>query len=295
MGLKRCFVGIINVFVYHFSDFEDLACTRPGGNDCSEHATCINLSDGTFTCECNSGYDDDSSDESMRPGRKCSATNHSLVMLIIAGVLGGVLLIGITIFCVHCCIVYRANAHVTKVPVPNGVTSGEHPMLDGMGLYADGKKYIYEFSSSSARNHDVEGGRRRINEYEFDNSIYEDDDEKLDVYMRQIKQSVPRNNRGSKNSASTSRGTPVTEPLRDYPNSNESMRPYIATGTEERDIYLQQRANIPEPDYYLPPRQQGQYTLPDNDRRLSSVSFIVPKATSRSIVQTGQIGEDNQS
>nr|XP_006814952.1 PREDICTED: uncharacterized protein LOC102801595 [Saccoglossus kowalevskii] len=118
------------------SGFEDSACARPSGNDCSLDAQCKVRGD-SFTCACKSGYEDVSPDPSTRPGRDCSKKDSSylLILAISLGILGGVLLIALIVFIIICIRVTRKQKGKRKVPLPiaypYGVTQPMYGWLDG--------------------------------------------------------------------------------------------------------------------------------------------------------------------
>ncbi|XP_077996691.1 uncharacterized protein LOC144449999 [Glandiceps talaboti] len=56
--------------------FTDSVCTIPDRHDCSVNAQCLDTTDGSFNCTCNSGFEDESYDITNRPGRNCTDINE---------------------------------------------------------------------------------------------------------------------------------------------------------------------------------------------------------------------------
>ncbi|XP_035668043.1 uncharacterized protein LOC118410429 [Branchiostoma floridae] len=80
------------------ADFDE--CSRPDSHDCPTEAVCVNTA-GSFTCQCQQGYTDQSAARAERPGRVCIASGDEFPVMWVA-VGGGTLTACIVVVMATC-------------------------------------------------------------------------------------------------------------------------------------------------------------------------------------------------
>ncbi|XP_077993501.1 uncharacterized protein LOC144447380 isoform X2 [Glandiceps talaboti] len=292
-----------------FIEFNDTVCVIPGGHDCSEDASCVNTSDGSFTCVCISGYEDESKYDT-RPGRQCIVSmiqDHSTFftpIVITSIVVAGVLFLSLFLFVTHYCLLSRKDATVVRVPFEEDFHSAVHPLVDP-GVHHNMSHQMYEYTSTlqveddirrvdcpSDKVDDGNGSTLAIPKYGAESYVEDESvDNRLDSLLRQVKQSSMLMQTGEPIHDMSRSPEISSDRLETRSTDNEFMRPYIATGDEEQYLqrrdYEGRRRDIPlrdyTEDYYRPPRTQGNYILPDIRTRLNNLPYQIPRPSTETL------------
>ncbi|XP_077996694.1 uncharacterized protein LOC144450002, partial [Glandiceps talaboti] len=198
-----------------YEENTDTACSRESTHDCPDNSTCVDDNQtGGFRCDCKEGFQDVSP---TGRGRSCvqpdtstdpEESNLFLIMSIVLSIAGFVLLVGVIICVLFCC---RRN-----------LAKGPSNLMKNMSYWND----MYPSRDDDGDWHDG-----RLN---YDDTISRSSSEDSGGRMEHLARVMDR---ADKIEEFRIQRPAVYQPS--HPQRGEFMRPFVARGTEERDIHMQ--------------------------------------------------------